>query len=416
MSDPTPAPAAAPSSRALPARPAKPPASPLGRVVGFLASYGLATVVLVLLTFLVLIGTLAQRHMSIYDVQRQYFESLVVVMDVGGVPVPLPGAALLIGVLCVNLLLGGVIRLRRGTATAGVLVAHLGILLLFGGGLVEYLFSDKGQMTLREGAASDEFSSFTDWEVAVRERRTDGSAREFVVPHRVVRRIEDGGALRVTAKELPFELRLSDWVRNGVPKPADRPDRGAEGWTVQVKEVAKEAERNEPCVYASVLRRDGASGAQALLWGGESFPFATKVDGRIFELELRRTRWPVPFRLRLDRFEKEDHPGTGMARRFSSFVTMSEGGADRKVHITMNEPLRNKGFTFYQSGWGPEGAPPGTPLYSTFSVVRNPSDRVPLIACLVIFLGMLLHFGRKLYRHIVATSAARVAAQEATSR
>lgn len=412
MSDAKAAPAPAPQAKSPPSRLAATSRSPLVRAVEFLASYGLATVVLVLLMFLVLFGTLAQSHMSLYDVQREYFEAFVVLLDVGGVPVPFPGAALLISVLCVNLTLGGVIRMRRGKATAGVLIAHVGILLLFVGGLVEWMWSDKGQMTLREGDASDEFSSYTDWEVAVRERRTDGSAREFVVPHKVLRGIEDGGALRVAAKDLPFDLRLSGWVRNGVPKQASRPDQGAEGWTVDERVPEKEAERNEPAVYASVLRKDGTSSATALLWGGERFPYATKVDGKVYEVELRRTRWTVPFRLRLDKFEKEDYAGIRMAKRFSSFVTMSETGVDRKVHITMNEPLRHKGYTFYQSSWGPEGAPPGTPLFSTFSVVRNPSDQVPLIACLVIFAGMLVHFGRKLYLHILASSAQR-AAQEA---
>lgn len=412
MSDAKAPPAPAPQAKSPPSRPAEPSRPPLVRVVEFLASYGLATVVLVLLMFLVLFGTLAQSHMSLYDVQREYFEAFVVLLDVGGVPVPFPGAALLIAVLCVNLTLGGVIRMRRGKATAGVLIAHVGILLLFVGGLVEWMWSDKGQMTLREGDASDEFSSYTDWEVAVRERHPAGSAREFVVPHKVLRGIEDGGALRVAAKDLPFDLRLSGWVRNGVPKQASRPDQGAEGWTVDERVPEKEAERNEPAVYASVLRKDGTSSATALLWGGERFPYATKVDGKVYEVELRRTRWTVPFRLRLDKFEKEDYAGIRMAKRFSSFVTMSETGVDRKVHITMNEPLRHKGYTFYQSSWGPEGAPPGTPLFSTFSVVRNPSDQVPLIACLVIFAGMLVHFGRKLYLHILASSAQR-AAQEA---
>jgi len=75
----------------------------------------------------------------------------------------------------------------------------------------------------------------------------------------------------------------------------------------------------------------------------------------------------------------------------------------------MNEPFRHRGYTFYQSGWGPPNAAPGTPLFSTFSVVRNPSDRVPLIACLVIAAGMLLHFGRKLVLHVRSQARGRAA-------
>jgi hypothetical protein len=73
----------------------------------------------------------------------------------------------------------------------------------------------------------------------------------------------------------------------------------------------------------------------------------------------------------------------------------------------MNEPLRHRGYTFYQSGWGPEGSEEGTPRWSTFSVVRNPADRVPLIGCVVIAAGLLFHFGRKLVLHIGRMSEAR---------
>lgn len=99
-----------------------------------------------------------------------------------------------------------------------------------------------------------------------------------------------------------------------------------------------------------------------------------------------------------------------MAREFSSYVTKVEDGVRRDVHVTMNEPFRHRGYTFYQSGWGPKDAPPGEPLFSTFSVVRNPADRIPLIACLVIAAGLVVQFGRKLGLHVVAQARARAEA------
>jgi hypothetical protein len=73
----------------------------------------------------------------------------------------------------------------------------------------------------------------------------------------------------------------------------------------------------------------------------------------------------------------------------------------------MNEPLRHKGFTFFQSSWGPADAKPGQPLFSTFSVVRNPADDLPLYACIIIAIGMLVHFIRKIGRHIKLESGRR---------
>jgi hypothetical protein len=66
----------------------------------------------------------------------------------------------------------------------------------------------------------------------------------------------------------------------------------------------------------------------------------------------------------------------------------------------MNQPLRHEGFTLYQSSWGPSNARPGDPLFSTFSVVRNPADQWPLYSCLTIAAGLLLHFVRKLLGYL----------------
>lgn len=54
----------------------------------------------------------------------------------------------------------------------------------------------------------------------------------------------------------------------------------------------------------------------------------------------------------------------------------------------------------YQASWGPSNAAPGQRLFSTFAVVRNPADHWPLVACLVIAVGFLFHFVRKLWRYI----------------
>ncbi len=65
----------------------------------------------------------------------------------------------------------------------------------------------------------------------------------------------------------------------------------------------------------------------------------------------------------------------------------------------MNKPLRRDGYVLFQSSWGPSDAGPNDRLFSVFSVVKNPADQWPLIACLITTLGMSIHFGRKLFRY-----------------
>ena len=64
----------------------------LKSALGLIGSMRLAFYLLVLLGILTLVGTLDQQHMSLYDVQIKYFESIVLVYWIGDVlPLPLPG-------------------------------------------------------------------------------------------------------------------------------------------------------------------------------------------------------------------------------------------------------------------------------------------------------------------------------------
>ena len=60
----------------------------------------------------------------------------------------------------------------------------------------------------------------------------------------------------------------------------------------------------------------------------------------------------------------------------------------------MNHPLRHAGETFYQYQF--KTGDTGTVL----QVVRNPGWLMPYIACAMVTLGLLLHFGISLVRHV----------------
>ena len=73
----------------------------------------------------------------------------------------------------------------------------------------------------------------------------------------------------------------------------------------------------------------------------------------------------------------------------------------------MNDPLRREGYVLFQSDWGPkpEDDPSPERYYSVFAVVRNPADHWPLIACIVIAIGLCTHFGRMLVRYVRSEAA-----------
>jgi ResB-like family len=372
---------------------------------GFLGSLRLAFVLILLLMVLTLLGTIAQVDHSLYEVQQRFFASGFFVHEVGGVPLVLPGGYLLLGLLFVNLLVGGMLRMRRGKVTFGVLVIHVGIAVLLLAGFVEERWSQKGSVTLYEGQSASTFESDAAWEIAVTEYRAQGVAREFLVPSSEFANLGPGGRLTATAPDLPFDLVLDGFEPNAMPRPAGSGERdAAEGFVLEPVPVGGSTDVRAPGLYATLRAKGGGTSARGILWALESGPFQAAVADRTFSVDLRRESWELPFTLALKRFVHETHPGTSMARRFSSYLTRSDGGESRDVHVTMNEPLRESGYTVYQSGWGPENAPPGTPLFSTFAVVRNPSDRVPILACCIIAFGLVWHWTRKLIRYLQAAA------------
>jgi hypothetical protein len=364
-----------------------------GRLLRFFSSLGLSCVLLVLLGLLTWLGTLEQVHSGLYEVQRKYFESFVLMHDAGPFSVPLPGANLVLSLLAVNLVLGGLVRIRKSSNTAGILVVHVGILLLLGAAFVKHHASQDGRVTLYEGQSSTWFESDMRWEIAIREHLGDGTAREHVVAQESFQDAAQGAPVRIAAPDLPFTIEVLESMPNS------RPQKGDGG--VQLRAVPREPEAARNIAGARVTLVDArGQRTEGLLWGAQDGPFTTTTVGRRFELELRRERYPLPFALKLADFRKEDHPRSNMPKSFESDVAVRSAGSERALTISMNEPLRAEGLVVYQASWGPQNAGAGVPLYSTFAVVRNPADSLPLIACIVIGAGLFWHFGRKLARHV----------------
>ena len=88
---------------------------------------------------------------------------------------------------------------------------------------------------------------------------------------------------------------------------------------------------------------------------------------------LRPTRFYKPFNLHLVEFKHDVYPGTEIPKNFSSRVRLrrSDTGEDREVLISMNNPLRYNGETYYQASFDQDDQ--GTIL----QVVHNPSWLAP---------------------------------------
>ncbi|MEW6072337.1 MAG: cytochrome c biogenesis protein ResB [Planctomycetota bacterium] len=403
--------------------------SPGARVLDVLGSFGLCCVLLLCLFVLTVLGTLYQVDHGLYAAKARFFSSWFLWWQpTERVSLPVfPGGITCMLVLAANMLVGGLYRVRFDSRRAGVVIVHLGIAFLLIAGLVKMLSAVEGHLTLYEGEQADYFQSYHDWEVAVWEVGGAQPGREHVIDDPLLRDLEGGRSRTFVLPGLPFELVLSDFVPNSrvLPKGPRWTAVGpvVDGFALQKLSLEKEAEQNIAGLHVAV--RDGGAVQRGILWGLDTGTgpdtWTFRAGDRDWAVRLGHARYPMPFSIRLDDFEKEDHPGISMAKAFRSRVTKLQAGTTyassapdgraEPVLIQMNEPLRDGGLVLFQSSWGPGNAGPRDRLFSVFSVVRNPSDRWPELSLWVITAGLLLAFGRKLFVTVRAQIELRGAAE-----
>ena len=371
-----------------------------------ISSLGLAVVLLLLLLLLTLLGTIEQIEHGLFATQNKYFTSAFLVhrfFDV--VPVPLPGVMLLSILLFINILLGGITTFVKDWSRIGLLAAHLGIVFLLLGGFVTHRFSDYGNMALQVGESSDTFQSYNEWEVTVTPVAATGETQAIVIPEEAFIDLGPEDARTVKSVDLPFTLTFRNFVLNGRPTPAGATNleasghRVADGAFLAQLPPEKEHERNLSGVYVTLTPSSGES-RESILWGGQNSPWTVRMDDRDYVIDFHKRRWPLPFTVTLNKFTRKTHARTSMPSAFVSEVTRTEDGTEQQVRISMNEPMRYGGYTFYQASFGSIPGPQGEELFSVLAVARNPADRWPIYACAIITAGLILHFGSKLTRYL----------------
>jgi len=119
-----------------------------------------------------------------------------------------------------------------------------------------------------------------------------------------------------------------------------------------------------------LVARDEHNHADAWLLG--EVPTSLRLGQKELVLEYRRALWKLPVTVKLIDFRKTNYPGIQMVAGFESDVELTdpERGLTLKRTITMNNPLKYRGFSFFQSGFleGPVETPPdgGTSLDRNF--------------------------------------------------
>jgi hypothetical protein len=283
---------------------------------------------------------------------------------------------------------------------AGIVLLHTGIVILMFSELYTGELAEEGTMSIHEGQSVNYVEDNRSAELAIIDESNPTADDVVVVPEKLLKR---GGDIRLEG--LPFDVHVDPegFYKNAQLAPAkpNEPNPATQGAGVRIKAEVKREEAGVdtsgrvdlPAVY--VTFKDRGTGSPMGTWMTsvrytmERGAQTVKSGAKEYHVALRFKRTYKPYSVYLSQFRFERYPGTDKPKDYSSFVRVEdpERGIVRDVRIWMNNPLRYRGDTLYQSSFDSE-----TEKGTVLQVVDNKVWMAPYVACMIVAIGMLGQF------------------------
>ncbi len=329
------------------------------------------------------------------------------------------------------LLAGCVMVFRK---RAGIVLLHAGVALMMIGQLLTSVGAVESQMTIPEGGTVGYSDDIRGYELSVTDHSPKDNDRVTVVPASLLV-ANVGQREAIDHPDLPFKIQVHRWLQNSAlrePKPNESNPATAGFGQQNVAEsvapatgVGENAQKvDSPSAYIELLSKDGGKSLGTYLISlrflndqSRIIDQPVQVDGHTYGIALRFKRLYHPYSVTLKKFKFDRYAGTSTAKNYSSLVEFKDPGRniDREMLIWMNNPLRYEGTTFYQQSFDE-----ATECATVLQVVTNPSWMTPYVACMLVAIGMLAHFGTILVRflrrraeEVDTTAAMRTAGEHA---
>lgn len=354
----------------------------LQSINAFLSSARLLHFTLPVLMVYLVIGTIAQKYIGLYASTQIFFSAPVIwVYDA----FPLPGMPVIVALIFLNLAFKLIFKSPWTLRNAGIILTHIGAILLLLGGLFTALFSNEGYLDIAEGESSAIVSDYHMREFVITNTETNAVLHRF-------NHDDMHAGQTVTFGDFPINLEVIEYCKNCeiVERPEDDKSNAYMGMAQHMKLMPKAAEHNDEENFAGLTFSVGVEGIQQVFVALEEVPRLPKftIEGVSYQFELRRQQRALPFRVELLDFEAQHYPGTQMAQSYQSRVLIHDEGKKWESTISMNAPLRYKGYTLFQSSFA--RTPDGREV-SVLAVVWNAGRSFPYLSGIVMCIGLLLH-------------------------
>jgi hypothetical protein len=326
-------------------------------------------------------------------------------------PVTLPGGFTLLAALGVGLTLKFALKSEWNLRRSGIILTHLGALVLLAGGLATALSARESFMLIPEGGETGFIYDYNARSLVVFE----GERELARFPYAQVGRWKTAW----DRSALPFRLDVTGWCDNcSILRREEMEDfnkdaayRGmARFMALQSASSEKEPEANLSGLNFTIDGVDKTQDGLYVAFDGMPKPVILEKDGRRYTIVFGKDQRRLPFTIALKDFEKTVYGGTGLARAYHSDVIVRDGTLEWPVRIEMNKPLRYRGYTFFQSSFEDGAEKEATIL----AVVENKGRLFPYIGTLIIGSGLLLHFLIVLLGRFSRRSGQRTAEEKIT--
>jgi hypothetical protein len=283
---------------------------------------------------------------------------------------------------------------------AGIVLLHAGVVILMLSELFTGMMAEEGTMTIFEGQKVNFVEDNRSAELAIIDSSDRAADDVLIVPES---RLKEGGVVRLDG--LPFDMEVvpGKFYKNAflAPLRGNEANPATQGMGLQVK-VENRPESSGvdtsggvdlPAAYVTFKVRGADSPIGTWLTSvhltRERGSQTVRAGGKEYQVSLRFKRTYKPYSIYLYSFKFERYPGTNTPKDYSSVVRVDdpERGIVRDVRIWMNNPLRYRGDTLYQSSFDAE-----TEKGTVLQVVDNAGWMAPYVACVIVAFGMLVQF------------------------
>jgi hypothetical protein len=124
-------------------------------------------------------------------------------------------------------------------------------------------------------------------------------------------------------------------------------------------------------------------------WATNYSPLSLIIGGKKVIMEVTKESLTLPFEMALSEFKMDKDPGTNNPASYESFVKLFSDGKMTNHHIFMNNPLKHRGFTFYQASYSQDN----NGNYNTTLAVNVDQGRVlKYLGSLMLVFGGIWHY------------------------